>query len=58
MELDIAHLWANMNYLVRSVVVVLTVQALLCLMVVADRLILLAISSRKSKRFARAAGSG
>lgn len=56
MDLDIIHLWSSMNNLVRGVVIVLTVQALLCLMVVVDRLILLAISGRRSKAFAKQAG--
>lgn len=56
MDLDIIHLWSSMNNLVRGVVIVLTVQALLCLMVVVDRLILLAISGRRSKAFAQKAG--
>ncbi|MFT5356056.1 MAG: biopolymer transport protein ExbB/TolQ [Polyangiales bacterium] len=56
MDLDIIHLWSTMNNLVRGVAIVLTVQALLCLMVVVDRLILLAISGRRSKAFARQAG--
>lgn len=56
MDLDVVHLWGSMNNLVRAVVVVLTIQALACIMVAVDRLILLAISNRKSKRFAKEAG--
>ncbi len=56
MELDIFHLWASMNNLVRGVVVVLTIQAVACTMVVIDRLILLALAKRKTKAFAREAG--
>lgn len=56
MELDIVHLWSSMNNLVRGVVIVLTIQALLSIMVTVDRLILLVLSGRKSKKFARAAG--
>lgn len=57
MDLDIAHLWASMNGLVKAVVIVLTIQAVLCLMVVVDRLLMLGLTGRKSKRFARQAGS-
>lgn len=56
MDLDVVHLWGSMNNLVRAVVVVLTIQALMCIMVAVDRLILLALSNRKSKRFAKEVG--
>lgn len=56
MDLDLVHLWSSMNNLVRGVVIVLTIQAVLCIMVVVDRLILLALSGRKSKKFAQAVG--
>ncbi|MCB9656579.1 MAG: MotA/TolQ/ExbB proton channel family protein [Sandaracinaceae bacterium] len=45
-----------MNSLVRGVVIVLTLQALSCIAVVVDRLILLFLSARKSRTFAKAAG--
>ena len=56
MDMDVVHLWASMNNLVRGVVVVLTLQALSCIAVVVDRLILLFLSARKSRAFAKAAG--
>jgi biopolymer transport protein ExbB/TolQ len=57
MELDLVQIWTNMGSLVRAVVVFLTIQALACIAVTIDRLILLATSSRRSRRFAREAGS-
>jgi len=56
MDMDVVHLWGSMNNLVRGVVVVLTLQALSCIAVVVDRLILLFLSARKSRAFAKAAG--
>lgn len=57
MDLDLVEIWSNMGTLVRAVVVVLTLQALSCIAVVIDRLILLFTSNRKSRQFAREAGS-
>jgi biopolymer transport protein ExbB/biopolymer transport protein TolQ len=57
MELDLIQLWANMGGLVRAVVVFLTIQALACIAVVIDRIILLYTSGRRSRAFAREAGS-
>jgi biopolymer transport protein ExbB/TolQ len=54
--MDVVHLWASMNSLVRGVVIVLTLQALSCIAVVVDRVILLFLSARKSRTFAKAAG--
>ena len=56
MDMDVVHLWGSMNNLVRGVVVVLTLQAVSCIAVVVDRLILLFMSARKSRAFAKAAG--
>ena len=56
MDLNLAHLWAGMSGLVRMVVVVLTIQALASIMVVVDRLILLWLSNRRSRVFAKEAG--
>ena len=56
MDMDVVHLWGSMNSLVRGVVIVLTLQALSCIAVVVDRLILLFLSARKSRAFAKAAG--
>ncbi len=57
MNLDLVELWANMGSLVRGVVLVLTIQALSCIAVVIDRLLLLYTSGRKSRAFAREAGA-
>jgi biopolymer transport protein ExbB/biopolymer transport protein TolQ len=52
MLLDPVHMWHEMPLLVKAVVLVLTIQALLSLSVVIDRLLLLARSHRRSRRFA------
>ena len=57
MEMDLLHMWANMNNLVRGVVVVLTLQALFCIYVVVDRIILLTLSGARSRAFAAEAGA-
>jgi biopolymer transport protein ExbB/TolQ len=56
MHFNLLELWHGMNNLVRVVVVVLTIQALLCIMVTVDRIILLIGAYHKGRRFARAAG--
>ena len=56
MEINLLETWASMNNLVRAVVVVLTLQALGCIAVVIDRLLLLVISYRRSRKFAKQAG--
>jgi len=56
MELNVIEMWAGMSNLVRTVVIVLTMQALGCIYVVIDRLILLAIAYRQGRKFARKAG--
>ena len=56
MDIDLIELWTHMNTLVRGVVLVLTVQAVLGLYVVVDRLILLVSSGVRSRRFASEAG--
>ncbi|NLY95145.1 MAG: MotA/TolQ/ExbB proton channel family protein [Myxococcales bacterium] len=55
MELDLVEIWHSMNLLVRGVVVVLTLQAIACIAVVIDRMVLLRASSRRSVVFAREA---
>jgi biopolymer transport protein ExbB/TolQ len=52
MELDLAHMWAQMNPIVKTVVVVLTVQGLWAVTVTIDRLLMLFMSKRRSKKFA------
>ena len=39
MDIDLIELWSHMSLLVRGVVAVLTVQAMLCIYVIVDRLI-------------------
>jgi biopolymer transport protein ExbB/TolQ len=56
MHFNLIELWSGMNNLVRMVVLVLTLQALLCIAVTVDRIILLIGAYRKGRRFARAAG--
>lgn len=56
MEMNLVEIWAGMSALVRTVVVVLTTQALACIYVVIDRLILLLTAYRQGRKFARQAG--
>jgi|SRR5690606_3242305 len=57
MDIDLIELWTHMNGLVRAVVVVLTLQALACIYVVVDRVILVFTSAARSRRFAAEAGA-
>jgi biopolymer transport protein ExbB/TolQ len=56
MHFNLIELWGGMNNLVRFVVVVLTVQALACMAVTIDRIIMLIGAYRKGRKFARKAG--
>ena len=56
MHFNMVELWGGMNNMVRLVVVVLTIQALACMAVTVDRLILLVTAYRRGGRFARKAG--
>jgi biopolymer transport protein ExbB/TolQ len=56
MELNLIEMWAGMSNLVRFVVIVLTTQALGCIYVVIDRLILLFTAYRQGRKFAKSAG--
>ena len=56
MELNVIEMWSGMSNLVRLVVIVLTAQALSCIYVVIDRLILLFTAYRQGRKFARSAG--
>jgi biopolymer transport protein ExbB/TolQ len=56
MHINVIEVWQGMNNLVRGVVIVLTLQALACIAVTVDRLMLLLVSYRRGRRFARAAG--
>ena len=57
MEIDLWEIWENMPLLVRGVVLVLTVQALASIYVMIDRLILLAVSGARSRKFAAEGGA-
>ena len=56
MEMNLIEIWGGMSSLVRTVVIVLTLQALGCIYVVIDRLILLVTAYRQGRKFARQAG--
>jgi len=56
MHFNLLELWHGMNTLVRVVVVVLTIQAMACLAVTVDRVIMLIGAYRRGRRFARQAG--
>src|SRR5438105_3635455 len=52
MDINLVEIWAHMGLPVRGVVVVLTMQAIACIAVVVDRLIMLQISRTRSRAFA------
>lgn len=56
MHFNMVELWHGMNNLVRAVVIVLTIQALACIAVTVDRIMLLVMSYRRGRKFARQAG--
>lgn len=56
MEMNLLETWNGMSYLVKAVVLSLTIQAVLCLAVVVDRIILLVSSYRRGRKFAKQAG--
>lgn len=55
MEINVLEIWHDMGLPVRAVVLVLTLQAIGCIAVTIDRLILLATSKMRSRRFAEQA---
>ncbi len=57
MEINLIEIWNHMGLPVRAVVVVLTIQAIACIAVVVDRLIMLQISRSRSRAFATQATS-
>ncbi len=57
MDFDIAHMWSQMNALVKMVVIVLTIQGIGTVYVTIDRLIMLFLSNKKSRVFAAEAGA-
>jgi biopolymer transport protein ExbB/TolQ len=56
MEMNLVAIWHGMNTLVRTVVIVLTLQAVACIYVAIDRLFLLAVAYYKGRKFARRVG--
>lgn len=56
MEMNLFAMWHGMSALVRTVVIVLTLQAVGCIYVTIDRLGLLFVSYRKGRKFARRVG--
>jgi biopolymer transport protein ExbB/TolQ len=52
MELDLIEMWHTMNPVVKSAVVVLTIQGIWGVTVTVDRLLMLFMSKRRSRRFA------
>jgi biopolymer transport protein ExbB/TolQ len=56
MEMNLVELWGSMSNLVRTVVIVLTAQALGCIYVTVDRVIMLVLAYRSGRKFAREAG--
>lgn len=57
MGINLVELWHDMGFPVRGVVVLLTLQAIGCVAVVMDRLILLTLSASRARDFAKAAQS-
>jgi biopolymer transport protein ExbB/TolQ len=56
MEMNLVAIWHGMSNLVRSVVIVLTLQAVACIYVAIDRLFLLAVAVYRGRKFARRVG--
>lgn len=52
MDIDIVHMWEMMNPIVKSVVVILTIQGVWGVTITIDRLLMLFMSKRRSKKFA------
>jgi biopolymer transport protein ExbB/TolQ len=52
MQINLVELWHNMGLPVRCVVVLLTIQAVACIAVVIDRMLMLATSGGRARRFA------
>jgi biopolymer transport protein ExbB/TolQ len=57
MEINLLEMWRNMGLPVKGVVLVLTIQAVACIAVVIDRLILITLSNKRSRLFAAEAAS-
>lgn len=56
MEMNLVEMWHGMSSLVKTVVIVLTLQALGCIYVTVDRIFLLLLAGARGRRFARKAG--
>jgi biopolymer transport protein ExbB/TolQ len=54
MEINLLELWHTMNLPVRCVVILLTIQAVACVAVAVDRLVLLTLSAARARQFAAA----
>lgn len=52
MDINLAHIWSQMPWPVKAVVIVLTMQAIASLAVLIDRIYCLKVSERKSKKYA------
>ena len=57
MELNLVEIWEHMGLPVKGVVLLLTIQAVACIAAVVDRLMLIFLSIRRTRRFARKAGA-
>jgi biopolymer transport protein ExbB/TolQ len=56
MDLNLVEVWSEMPWVVRSVVIVLAIQAVASIAVVIDRLVMLARAQKRSREFAGSAG--
>lgn len=56
MEMNLVEMWHGMSSLVKTVVAVLTLQALGCIYVTVDRVFLLLVAGIRGRKFARKAG--
>ena len=57
MDINLIEIWHHMGAAVRAVVVVLTLQAVACIAVIIDRLIMLALSRSRTRKFVEQAGA-
>jgi biopolymer transport protein ExbB/TolQ len=57
MDINLLEIWGHMGLPVRAVVAVLTLQAIACIAVIIDRLVMLALSRGRTRKFVSEAGS-
>jgi biopolymer transport protein ExbB/TolQ len=57
MEMNLIEIWSHMGLPVRAVVIFLTIQAIACVAVVVDRLLMLSVSRSRTRRFVTQASS-